>query len=259
MRRHHLLELEDLAWCPRAVRDGGTDWLAFMADATGAFLPAVPKIRAALTATGTDAVVDLCSGGGGPWRTLAPALAASGPVRVTLTDLYPNRQARTGPDGRATGGVVFHPHPIDATQVPAALAGVRTLFNAFHHFPPDRARAILADAVRARQGIAIFEPINHRAAGLLAMPLLLPALALLTPFVRPFRWSRLFLTYAVPLVPLIVLVDGTVSLLRLYAPDELRALVASVPGWRSYVWEIGSLPLYGTRLGPQYVVGVPKG
>ena len=45
---------------------------------------------------------------------------------------------------------------------------------------------------------------------------------LLTPFVRPFKWSRILLTYVVPLVPLIVVFDGTMSFLRLYLEHELR-------------------------------------
>ena len=74
-----LVEIEDLPWCPRAIRDGGTDWLRFMANATRAFDAVAPKIRQAMNATGTSSVVDLCSGGGGPWETLAGELAKSGP------------------------------------------------------------------------------------------------------------------------------------------------------------------------------------
>ena len=70
MRRRQLIELEDLAWFPRAVRDGGTDWLGFMANVTGMFSPVAPKIREAMRATGSTQIVDLCSGGGGPWLTL---------------------------------------------------------------------------------------------------------------------------------------------------------------------------------------------
>lgn len=44
MRRRQLVEIEDLAWCPRAVRDGGTDWLRFIADSTRMFSAVVPKI-----------------------------------------------------------------------------------------------------------------------------------------------------------------------------------------------------------------------
>ena len=47
---------------------------------------------------------------------------------------------------------------------------------------------------------------------------------LLTPAIRPFRWSRLFWTYVIPAVPALVLFDGIVSCLRIYSPEELRAL-----------------------------------
>jgi hypothetical protein len=85
--------------------------------------------------------------------------------------------------------------------------------------------------------------------GLLAMPLQLPAILLLTPWVRPFRWSRLVFTYALPLIPLLVLVDGTVSMLRLYLEDELRELVASIPGHEGFAWDIGSTPIPGAPVG----------
>ena len=90
MRRRQFVEIEDLAWCRRAVRDGGTDWLGFMANATGMFNAVAPHIRRAMDMTGTNTVLDLCSGGGGPWLTLQRELAKSGPIDVILSDLYPN-------------------------------------------------------------------------------------------------------------------------------------------------------------------------
>ena len=47
MRRKQLIELEDMAGCPRTIRDGGTDWLAFLGTNSGVFTAAIPKIRAA--------------------------------------------------------------------------------------------------------------------------------------------------------------------------------------------------------------------
>jgi hypothetical protein len=258
MRRRQLVELEDLSWCPRAVRDGGTDWLCFMANTTGVFSVVASKIRAAMMATGTSNVVDLCSGAGGPWLTLERTLAATGPAHVQLTDRYPNIEAFADVRRRSQGRITFCPDPVDATSVPSPLEGVRTLFNAFHHFPPAAARAILADAVAKRQGIAIFEGINHRGVGLLSMPLQLPAMLLLTPLVRPFRWSRLLLTYLVPLIPLLVLFDGTVSVLRHYSDEELRALVAGVPGSERFDWDIGSTPFAWGRIGIRHVIGIPR-
>jgi hypothetical protein len=229
-----------------------------MFNGTRAFAPIVPKIRAAMTASGTTNVLDLCSGGGGPWMTRVGELARSGPVDVELSDLYPNIAAFEALKARSGGRLGYRREPVDVTDVPAALDGVRTLFNAFHHFPPDVATAILADAVRKRRAVVILEGINHRGAGLLFMPLQLPAILLLTPFVRPFRWSRLALTYLVPLIPFLVLFDGTMSMLRLYLEDELRELVARVPGAETFDWDIGVSGMKPGGLGLLHLVGVPK-
>jgi len=258
VRRHQLVELEDLAWWPRAVRDAGTDWLGFMFNTTRSFSAVAPAIRAAMQATGTTRVLDLCSGGGGPWLTLYEELASTGPATVVLSDRYPNLDAMERARRRTRGALGFLATPVDATDVPADVDGVRTMFNAFHHFAPDAARAILADAVAKRRAIAIFEATRHRAVGLVVMPLQMPAILLLTPFVRPFRWSRLLFTYIVPLIPFMVLFDGIVSFLRLYSADELAAIVASVPGQDTYDWDIGGTPVPGLPLTLGHVVGLPK-
>jgi hypothetical protein len=258
VRRRQLVELEDLRWCPRAVRDGGTDWLAFIANASRVFSAIAPKIRAAMNAAGTNAVVDLCSGGGGPWLTLQQELARSGPLRVILSDLYPNVDALQQMRLRSGGRLEFLTTPIDAANVPRELDGVRTMFNAFHHFPPPLARAILADAVAKRRPIAIFEGVDRRIIGLFAMPLQMPLIFLLTPFVRPFRWSRLVFTYLIPLIPFIVLFDGTVSFLRLYLEEDLRELVAAIPGQECFDWDIGSTRIGLLPIGLTHLVGTPR-
>lgn len=257
MRRLQLIELEDLPWCPAVIRDGGTDWLAFMFSVSRAFTAAIPTIRAALAAARTNVVVDLCSGGGGPWRSLAPSLAEHGPIRVVLTDLYPNVEAYTAMRAEVGEAIDFHPEPVDAASVPASLQGVRTMFNAFHHFPFSEAVAVLEDAVAAGQPIAIFEGASTRALGLVAMPMQIPLLLLGTPFVRPFRWSRLFFTYLIPLIPLLVLFDGTVSFLRLYSREELQEVIAAVSGSERFTWEIGSAKVPGFPVQLGYLLGVP--
>ena len=52
MRRIHLLEIEDEPWCPRALRDGGTDWLQFMGNQARAFDAIAPKLRAVMQQLG---------------------------------------------------------------------------------------------------------------------------------------------------------------------------------------------------------------
>lgn len=240
MRRVHAFELEDQPWLPRAIRDYATDFLRFMIDLGDSYAPAVPLLRRALDACGTDRVVDLGSGGGGPWpRLLARVRGDDMPVRVLLTDLYPSREAGERVRRAAADGLAYHAEPVDAMRIPAELGGFRTLFTALHHFRPADVRAILADAVRSRQGFGAFEITERSVRGVLATALSPLLVLLFTPWIRPFRPSRLFWTYVVPAVPLVVLWDGLVSCLRTYTPAELRALAESLGG-DGYVWEAGT-------------------
>jgi hypothetical protein len=260
MGRVHLFEFEDMPWCPRAVRDGGTDWLQFMQNTFRGFDTIAPKLRDLMSRTRRTDVIDLCSGGGGPWLTLERTLAASGDVSVTLSDFFPNEAAFQDAESRSNGRISCLRESIDATNVPEELDGVRTLFNSFHHFRPDQAQAILADAVRKRRPIAVFEWSDSRWIGILMNLFLMPLwLLLLTPLVRPFRWSRLLLTYALPAIPAIVLVDGAVSMLRIYSPSELDDLVRRIPGGDAFEWEIGTQKVPRALVGVTYLMGWPKG
>jgi len=257
MNRIHLFEVVDLPWLPSVIRDGATDWIAFMLNGHKGFNTLAPKLAETLKKTHSTQIVDLCSGGGGPWLTLERELAKSMQVDVLLTDLFPNRACAES--FRATAGRIrAWEHPVDATRVPPELPGVRTIMSGFHHFRPEAARAILQDAVASGKAIVVFEGSDSRARGL-AMISLMPILMFLgMPLVRPFRWSRLFLTYVLPILPLVGLWDGSVSMLRTYGPAELRALIASVDGHERYDWDVGTQAVKGSPLGLTYLIGVPR-
>ena len=222
MRRRQLIEIEDQPWCPAAVRDGLTDYLQFISDRTEPYAAAARLLADALrvSADGPASqpavpVVDLGSGAGGPWRRLVRRLSDAGvPVRVRLTDLHPNIAAFDRLARETDGVVSGEPRAVPADAVPDDLAGFRTIFTAFHHFPPPVAQRVLANAVARRQGIAVFEATTRNALCLLVMLLVPHVVWLVTPFIRPFRWSRLLLTYLFPVIPTVAFVDGVVSCLR---------------------------------------------
>ena len=254
MKRRQVFELTDLAWWPDLLRSLLTDYLGSAEALVRPYDAKLGLLVDALRATGSHQVVDLCSGAGGPWLRLRDPIAAQvGPeLHVLLTDRYPSPSAR---DRVGQGGPLrYHPDPVDATAVPPELSGMRTLFDSFHHFPPEAARRILRDAVERREGIAIYESLR-RSPLLFALALLtFTWVWLLTPFVRPFRWSRLLLTYVVPIAPFAIAWDGAMSILRCYTPDELLALARSVEGPR-YHWVAGT---YWARIVPvTYLVGWP--
>jgi hypothetical protein len=261
----HLFELEDLAWFPKPVRDGGTDVLDLLFARMGFYRSLAPELVALVEATGERQLVDLGSGGGGGALAMRTLLHAQGrdDLRLLLTDRYPNAAAAERVRELGDPAVRWHPEPVDAFHVPEGLRGIRTMYSALHHFRPADVQRLVQAAVDDGVPLAFFDvaapPLLRKLPGvlvaLLAVPnmimLLLVAL-LLVPFVRPFRWSRVLLTYGVPAIPLLFAWDGMVSGLRAYTPEELLDLAHAVRGSERYEWK-------ATRAGPGLcLIGRPK-
>jgi hypothetical protein len=256
--RLHLAELEDQEWLPALLRDLATDVLQFNQTVIDQVAPIVPKLALLLQTTRAERVVDLCSGASGPLLKLSEHLHELGhAVPIVMTDKFPNHGSFERVKHESDGRIDFLPESVDATDVPTSLTGVRTLFNGFHHLRPELARGVLADAVKDRQPIAIFEFVQRSPIAILGVVLAaLLILPLTIPFYRPFRFSRIFFTYLVPLLPLFVLWDGVVSCLRVYSPAELQALCDQLPD-NDYQWDIGLLKSSAGPVKITYLVGAP--
>jgi hypothetical protein len=255
MRRFHLFELEDQSWFPKSIRDAGTDMLRFMWQVGNGYKPMASRLMETLVKTGANEIIDLGSGGGGPAVAIYEELVRSGcAVRITLTDKFPNLPAFNRARERFNGGVDFLEEPIDATAVPPNLSGLRTMFAALHHFRPEMVRRILQDTVDQGRSIAVFDLSARRPPPLSFMLLGNPlGVLLVTPLIRPFRWSRLFWTYVIPAVPLCLPWDAFISGLRLYSIQELQELVAELKA-DDYAWEIGREGFGGSIT---YLIGYP--
>lgn len=260
MQRLHLFELEDLDWVPRPIRDGGTDLLDLGFERLGFYDGVAPKLDALLTATGAQQLVDLCSGGGGGTLQIRKRLRSE--VSLELSDRNPNEAAIARVAALGDGRVRYRSEPVDAMNGGGDIEGVRTMSGALHHFTPDSISALLSGVVARRAPLAFFDVAASpaiRRAPLVLLPLLMSVnmtflflgSLFLVPLVRPFRLSRVLLTYLVPLIPMLVAWDGTVSALRAYTPDELLALARAVPGGEAYAWDAG---VVGSAL---YLVGRP--
>jgi hypothetical protein len=253
--RLHLFELLDQEWYPRALRELGTDYLHTVSERMGLFDGATEVLARALRASGTGELLDLGSGGSGPLPRLCRLLESEHGLkpRVVLSDLYPTPQAAER--ARALGAGYLE-RPVDALRVPEDLRGLRTLFNALHHFRPEQVREMLADAQARGVPFAAFEVMRRTPTGILGM-LLVPLMVwLFTPLIRPMTPLRLLLTYVLPVAPLASLWDGLVSALRAHRPEELRALTASLAR-EGYTWEVGELRRPGKPV-ITYVLGLPE-
>lgn len=248
--RLQLFEFLDQSWLPGPLRRGEADYLRVVLDRMRPYDSVAPQLAELLRAAGTDRVVDLCSGSGGPWRTLLPALrAVHAQAEVVLTDLHPTPQQELPP------GVHYRDTPVDATRIPEELTGVRTLFEGLHHFPPEKARALCADAAARKVPFAAFELTQRSLLYILfQLVLVVPLVWGFTLLIRPVRWWRLVLTYLVPLIPLLILWDGVVSSLRTYAPVDLEKLTAGIGG-DGYRWSSGVQRVQGMVI--TYLIGQP--
>jgi hypothetical protein len=258
-----LFEFNDQRWLPETLRrhlTGLLHWLlstALWADKRSAReLTAV--LGDLIRRSGSGRVVDLCAGAGGPWSVLQPLLEAETGDKLTvqLTDLFPNLPAFARAEAERPGRVFGHAEPVDATSVPTELVGVRTWFDALHHFPDDLAEAMLEDAVRKDQPVFVCEGTSRSLFSLFWMLFILPPLVwVATPFIRPFDWRWVPLTYLLPVTVSMVVFDGLVSVMRIRTTEELLALATRADPEGRFTWRADSwMP---GELGWVYLVGGP--
>jgi hypothetical protein len=261
MKRIHLFEFNDQPWFPNTFRRMQTDYLQFVTTLGAGHKNLVPLFQRALQHAHTNEILDLCSGGTGPWLHLQKHLVAAGlPVTVRLSDKYPHPEAVQKWTGASHQGIEYLAEPVDALKVPAHLKGMRTLFEGFHHFKPEQAKAILQEAVEQKTAIGIFEASLMPPLGLFLL-LMAPittffSYLVLTPFIKPRTFSRFLWTYLLPIVPLATCWDGVISLLRVYSVQELKELVESTHS-KGYIWEIGQASTGTPVFMFTYLVGYP--
>jgi len=258
MRRMQLIEIHDQPWFPAFLRDQVTDDLQVLLNIGKPYGDILPQLREGIERSGADRVLDLCSGAGGPWPWLIAALEwlEGTRIRVELSDKYPNAEARERAQ-RDSVNLIYRAGSVDATRVPRELPGFRTLFTSFHHFPPAQACAILRGAKASGQGIGVFEIPGRRPLTLLLLPLIPIADILLVPFLRPLSPRHMVWRWLIPIVPLVLFLDGIVSCLRAYSPGELRELVANLSD-AGYIWKIGCEKRGLLRLPITYLIGYPR-
>lgn len=255
MPRLHLFEVHDFHWCPKTIRDGLTDFLETSINVQDTYGPIRKKIVEVLTRSGATRVVDLCSGGGGPWIHWLRKGEIQSPA--VLTDKFPNRHASERLSSLGLPGLTYCSEPVDVAAVPTDLTGFRTLFTSFHHFRPEQAAGVLRDAVINRQPIGIFEFTSRKPKALLLMLLSPLAVWLLTARRQRIGLKRWLLTYPVPVIPFVVTLDGIVSCLRTYSVRELTAM-AKATGAESmgYTWLAGEER--GGLFPITYLIGYPR-
>ena len=263
MKRLHLFEFEDQKWFPVIFRDYMTEIIRYANSHANVHTTVLPLLKEALTRNKGKEIVDLCSGAAGLWDKLYKELAEDlGPISLTLTDKYPNSRIHKmwneGSDVGA-GRIKYIPESMDARNFPEGLQGMRTLFSGLHHFKADDAKKILKDAADHNTAIGVFECTESRRWAIIRLLLSPLFVWIVTPFLRPVTFARLFWTYIIPIIPTVFLWDAVVSRLRLYSTKELEKLTQDLEK-EGYAWKIGSCrhtyPRYPIKV--IYLLGYPE-
>lgn len=203
------------------------------------------QAREALVPQGLLPVLDLGSGGAGPVEAMIRAARDAGTTmpRIVLSDRYPDTRHFADLAARLGDSALgFVPEPVSALEADRLDFRLRCLFAAFHHFRPQEARAVLAGAARHADGFFIVEPFERTLRHFLMVFLSGPFVYMLAPFFsRRFCFRKLLVSTLIPIVPLMVMFDGCVSVLRVYTPREILSLFPDGTG-QDFETRAGTLP-----------------
>src|SRR5580658_8639250 len=123
MGRIELHEIHDHPGFPAPLRDLVTDGMQVLWNFGNTYKPILRVLLRGMEQAGTRSVLDLCSGGGGPWLRLArePEFHTDPRIVIRLTDRYPNQTAFASA-GATSSQLQFESLPVDATAIPAQLS-----------------------------------------------------------------------------------------------------------------------------------------
>lgn len=254
-----LFEFEDYAWFPNFLRKCMTRFIVLMHRFTGTADDISQLLTKGLQYAQEPHILDMCSGSGGPMKDVFLKLKTQEgleQVRVTLSDLYPNKEAAAAIKAMNIDGFDYLTEPVNATKVPEHK-GMRTMICSMHHMTPATATSILKDAKDARQPFCFFELSDNSFPKWLwwiAFPINVIMVVLLTPFIRPMTWQQLVFTYLIPVLPFLTAWDGAVSNARTYTMDDIDVLIKDLKS-DDYMWEKGIVKTKGAP--KSYLLGYP--
>ncbi|PHR42441.1 MAG: hypothetical protein COA32_17480 [Fluviicola sp.] len=266
MKRIQLFEFEDQSWFPDWMRSSLTKLIEVLLRLTGLTEATTHLVKSKLKELNTQKLVDLGAGAGGVMIDVYQGLKKDDDlknIQLILTDLYPNQSVIKKINDLEDPNLKYLSSPVDATQLAEVPEGLKTIFNAFHHLPKDKARAVLQSSVKSNSPILIYE-MSRNNIPLLIWWLLLPIslviimvmVLFMTPFVKQLTVKQVLFTYVIPIIPIAYAWDGQASFPRTYALSDFDELLKGIDQ-SNYKFEIKLFKNVKGKTQGYYVFGRP--
>lgn len=247
MKRVHLFEFEDQSWFPDWIRKYMTRYIATLHRLFGTSGLIASTLNPLIKKYDIRTILDLCSGSGGPMIDAIQILKKDfnhQDLHLTMSDLYPNQEVAEHYNSKANSNISYHNFPVNAAEHPFSDTNMTTMICSFHHMEPETARSILQNASNSKKPFFLFELSNnstpHIITLLVGLPVTFFMVLIFTPFVRPLSITQIIFTYLIPILPIFIAWDGTVSNMRTYTIKDLEELLEQVDS-PHYNWETDTI------------------
>jgi hypothetical protein len=210
MRRKQVTQFINTTWFPKHLKLLIAEFLTWFVLKTNASKPFMPLINQMLEENKTNTIINIDIPIGAGIDTVTPFLDKKIKVRnLTLAEF--NTQQ----------------------------SGLYLFVNAFHQLPPQKAQQIVAQIAKSKNPLIIVEGNNDSLWQIVGMTFFVPLTVILTAFfVKPFRFTRIIFTYLLPILPIALVIDGCLALLKLYNPKDLLTLSKNIE-LENHQWEAG--------------------
>lgn len=210
MKRKNVKQITNSNWFPSFLTQNIYEFMSWFVKKVNAAKPFIPVIEEGLEHANRIIVLDKKCGAG----------------FETVEDLIDKKIER-----------IF----VDPKKINEKEKGLFLSVNSFHQYSVKEAKDILETVSNNKQPIVVVEGNNDSLWQVFGMTVIVPLTVIITaPFVKPFRIQRIIFTYLIPVLPIVTFIDGFVALFKLYSPEDLNELTASI-GAKGYNWRSGKL------------------
>ena len=128
---------------------------------------------------------------------------------------------------------------IPLSEFTGKTKGLYLFVNSFHQLDPKNAYDTLKNIAENENPVVLVEGNNNSLWQIVGMTIFVPiSVLIMTPFIQPFRMTRFIFTYLIPILPLFIMIDGCLALIKLYSPNDLNELVSNI-NVPNYKWQLG--------------------